>query len=1150
MADLPEKSEMAKKEEETLLFWNTHNIFQKTLEKKAPKGEFVFYEGPPTANGKPGIHHLESRAFKDAIPRYKTMRGYHVARRAGWDTHGLPVELEVEKELKFSGKKDIEAYGVAAFNKKCRESVLRYVDQWERFTTRIGYWVDEGKAYFTFDPSYMEVLWHIFANVAKDGRVYKDYKVVPWCPRCGTGLSAHELAQGYADVKDLTITAKFELVDEPGTYVLAWTTTPWTLPGNVALAIGEQIAYGKYEKENTRVILADARAVSVLGEGWTRIANTPAASLIGKAYKPLYPFAKDSASGAEKQKFDKAFRIYAADFVTTEDGTGVVHTAVMYGQEDFELGNKIGLPKVHLVNPEGKFVAGTAFLEGRMAAEEDVAVDMIKDLAGRNLLFSKGKYEHSYPFCWRCKTRIIYYARDSWYIRMHDLRDQLVKENTKVHWEPNYIRDGRMGEWLQNVKDWAISRERYWGTPLPIWEDTEGKERLFVGSVAELKKCAKKSGNRYLVMRHGEAGNIVHNIFDATDAEHFGLSKAGRQEVIKEGKKLKSVHIGAIYTSPFTRTRETAEAVAEVIGFDKDKISTDDRLRELNMGDFDHTSRYEDFFTYRATHAYDESFPNGESYQDAKRRFGDFLYDIEHTHHNTTILIVTHGVGIETLKAVVEASNKKQSKLIAETAPGLAEVIELPFVPLPHNEDYELDLHRPYIDDVVLLSDSGKELRRVKEVMDVWFDSGAMPFAQSAKEKGDLSLESYIKKVAYPADYISEAIDQTRGWFYTLLAVGTLMKRGAAFKNVICLGHLLDANGQKMSKSKGNVVEPWAEMEKWGADTTRFWMYYVNQPGDSKNYDEKTIKEAAKVLSWFENSAKFYELFKKELPEIVSAENEDALDQWMEVRLQETVHMVTEAMESYRLYEATREIAGLAEDLSQWYVRRVRDRVREGDPAAHAMLRKVLRTAALLLAPFAPFIAERLFVTVRSSSDPESVHLAEWPTPSLKERATRTLRTRGRAQLLLEMARVRTLASDALQLRQKAGIKVRQPLHKLSVPDTLSPELAAILADEVNVKHIRTGASSVELDTALTPELIHEGDVREFARALADARKAKNLSPKDTVHISVETAGQALLAMSTFPGVSGITFDASPDAPYVVETSRGPIRFAVISNAS
>jgi isoleucyl-tRNA synthetase len=577
---MPEKSEAAKREEAILAFWEKERIFEKSLEKKSPKGDFIFYEGPPTANGKPGIHHLEARAFKDAIPRYKTMRGYRVNRRAGWDTHGLPVELQVEKELGFTGKPDIEKYGIAPFNKKCRESVFTYIDLWAKFTKRIGYWVDETKAYFTFDSAYMEVLWHLFAQTAKDGRLYKDYKVVPWCPRCGTALSSHELAQGYADVKDLTITAKFELVDEPGTFLLAWTTTPWTLPGNVALAIGGNIAYGKYEKDGARIILADARAATVLGDGWTRTGDASAASLVGKKYKPLYAFAKELAGEGEKAKFDKAFQVYAADFVTTEDGTGIVHTAVMYGQEDFELGNKIGLPKVHLVNPEGNFITGTGFLEGRFVSDDAVTVDIVKDLAGRGLLFAKEKYEHSYPFCWRCKTRLIYYARDSWYIRMSDLRGKLVSENQNVHWEPGYLREGRMGEWLANAKDWAISRERYWGTPLPVWQSADGSEQLVIDSIEQLKRHTKKSGNTYFVMRHGESEGNIQRIVSTTleTAGKYPLTEVGREQARKAAEGLRG-KVDLVYVSPFLRTQETAMIVAETLGLTKEQVVTDERLR-------------------------------------------------------------------------------------------------------------------------------------------------------------------------------------------------------------------------------------------------------------------------------------------------------------------------------------------------------------------------------------------------------------------------------------------------------------------------------------------------------------------------------------------------------------------------------------------
>jgi isoleucyl-tRNA synthetase len=1127
-----EKSEAARREEKILTFWKEHDIFNKSLQKKSPKGNFIFYEGPPTANGRPGVHHLESRSFKDAIPRYKTMRGYSVPRKAGWDTHGLPVELEVEKELTFKGKKDIEEYGIGAFNKKCRESVFKYVDEWRKFTDRIGYWVDQDKAYFTFNPAYMESVWNIFKHISDDGRLYKDYKILPWCSRCGTALSSHELAQGYAEVKDLSVTVKFELVDEPGTYFLAWTTTPWTLPGNVALAVGSDILYGKYSNGSERVFIATSRAEKVLTEEWKLEREFQASELVGKKYKPLYPYAQTLATEAEKAKFDKAFQVYAGDFVTTEEGTGIVHTAVMYGQDDFDLGSKVELPKIHLVDPSGAFIEGTDFLAGRFVKEEDengkptLAVDIVDDLKKRNLFFSQESYKHTYPFCWRCKTPLIYYARDSWFIRMSDLRPTLIAENKKVNWNPSHIRDGRMGEWLAGDKDWAISRERYWGTPLPVWRSENGSEQVVIGSVEELKKRIKKSGNTYFVMRHGEAQQNVNKVVDSDKEGKYGLTEKGLAQVHTGAKILKDKNITKIISSPVRRTRETAEVLAKELGLDGASIVYDERLREIEFGEFEGKS-YKEFATYRTEKltSYEDPLPGGESWLAVKQRFGSFIYEVEALYTNENIVIITHGTGFETLPAIVEgAGNKESKKILDYTTLSYAMPLQLTFTPLPHNESYELDLHRPYIDDVVLVSDSGEEMYRVNEVMDVWFDSGAMPLAQDHYpfKKGSL-----VDRGGYPADFISEAIDQTRGWFYTLLAVGVLLGRGTPYKNVICLGHLLDAQGQKMSKSKGNVVNPWEAMNTYGADTLRFWMYSVNQPGDSKSFDDKTVKEVARVISWFENSAKFYELFAKEVGVSSSRGTPTILDRWMIQRTNDTVTTTTKAMDAYDLYGASRAVAELLEDLSQWYVRRIRERVRDGDARALNTLQSTLKTVALLLAPLTPFIAEEVYQKVKTPQDQESVHMADWP--EARKPWWRMFSRKGTrdSNILQDMSKVRALASSALMLRQKANSKVRQPLGKLFIPGTLSEELQELLKEELNVKDIVMGVTELELDTRLTPELITEGRRRDVIRAIAQARKERGLQTKEKIHIQFSPNAQEVVEMEPITGVEKSTFDLS-----------------------
>ncbi|MEK7569297.1 MAG: class I tRNA ligase family protein [Patescibacteria group bacterium] len=1072
------------REEEILEFWRKNKIFEKSL-KKGGK-EFVFYEGPPTANAAPGIHHLEARAFKDAIPRYKTMRGYHVRRKGGWDTHGLPVELQVEKKLGLNSKKAIEKYGVAKFNDECRKNVWEQVDNWSKFTERIGFWIDQEDPYITYENDYIESVWNIIAHVDKQKLLYKDYKVVPWCPRCGTVLSSHELAQGYEDVKDLSVTAKFKIIGFPNAYFLAWTTTPWTLPGNVALAVGKDIIYVEAKVGEEIFVLAKDR-LSVL-ENYEIIAEHKGSEMIGMEYEPLYPFLKNK----NPENIGNAYKVYAADFVSTEEGTGIVHTAVMYGQDDFELGTKVGLPKQHLVDPDGKFIDGTDWLSGRSVVDEVLAVDILKDLQKRNLVFAKESYTHSYPFCWRCKTRLIYYARDSWYIRMSEpkIKKKLISENKKINWEPAHIREGRFGEWLRDVKDWAISRERYWGTPLPVWMAEDG-EKIVIDSLATLKKYSKSANNEYLLMRHGGAESNEKGFVSSDPNAKNPLTQKGEKQVINSAEKLKKHSIDFIIASPLERTRQSAEIVRKELKLSESAVVYDERLREIGFGNLEGRPIKEYWAAFsNPSNRFREAAPGGESLYDVKMRVGKFLKEIEKTYKNKKILIVAHEDSLWMLHSAAEGRNEREAMVLKSSSEDFfknGEVKPVKLIPLPRNDDFELDLHRPYIDEIIL-EKNGKEFRRVKEVMDVWLDSGAMPFAQD-------HYPFDAKKILYPADYISEAIDQTRGWFYTLHAVGVLMGRGRAYENVICLGHLLDAQGKKMSKSVGNVVDPWEMIGKYGADTLRLWMYSVNQPGESKNFDEKTVHLLRQqVFTLLYNVLAFYELYRnKNLEKNEEPKSKNVLDQWILCRLNELINFTTESLDNYKLMEPTRTIRDFINDLSTWYLRRSRERIKEGDKDAKKTLYFVLKTLAKVMAPFAPFTAEDIWLKLRTEKDEESVHICEWPK-------TRKIHS----NILKNMRITREVVTQGLEARQKAGIPVRQPLKELQVIKSvkLSSEYLELIKDELNVKEVTVG-SEFKLSTEITTELKMEGEYREFMRELQDRRKKLGLNPGDKMPLKV-----------------------------------------------
>ena len=997
-------------EEGVLRFWKQRDIFKKTIDHRKGRPEYVFFEGPPTANGKPGVHHVLARVFKDMFPRYKIMRGYHVSRRGGWDTHGLPVEIEVEKQLGFTNKKQIEEYGIAKFNELCKKSVFTYIQDWERLTDRIAFWVDLEDAYVTYTNEYIESVWWILKQFWSKDLLYKGYKVVPYCPRCGTPLSDHEVhyPEAMHETDDPSVYVRMPLQDKKETSLLVWTTTPWTLPGNVAVAVHPEVDYVtvEYEREEggkEKLILARDLADKVLGEGRYKVLETyKGKKLKGMKYQPLFTFMPPSKP---------AHYITLANYVTTEDGTGLVHIAPAFGAEDMDVAREYDLPVLMTVLPDGTFVPEVKPWRGQFVKHADPLI--IEDLLTRGLLFKSEIYTHVYPFCWRCKTPLLYYARESWYIRTSAQKSRLVELNNTINWVPGHVKEGRFGNWLENNIDWALSRERYWGTPLPVWECESCKHRDCVGSIAELSE---------------NTGRVLEGI----------------------------------------------------------------------------------------------------------------------------------------------------------------------------------ELHRPYVDEVHwTCRECGGQMTRVPDLIDVWFDSGAMPVAQWHHP-----FENQERfKSQFPADYICEAVDQTRGWFYTLHAISTLLFDQVSFKNVLCLGLILDGEGRKMSKSLKNIADPWEVINVHGADALRWYLYTASPPGNERRFSSQLVGEVVRnftltlwnVYSFFVTYAN---LDKPQLSSIPAIGSE--LDRWLYSELNVLVRDVTQAYENYDVPGATKPIHDFVEILSTWYVRRSRRRFwkNESDTdkqAAYSTLYAALVTLSKLLAPAMPFLAEELYQNLVVSLDknaPESVHLAEWPS-TLPEFIDETLNH--------DMKVVMHLVSLGHSARQKANKKVRQPLQEAAFSLGNTAERAAvenystIIAEELNVKQVRLldsgseavshtvkplpmqlgqkygnkfpsikkailsldsevvaqtllsgkplvfdadnqhysilpeevevkaiaregfavaeeGAYVAALVTALTPELVSEGLAREFVRRVQDLRKSANLDVADRIELFIESSGGLKQAIEAHAG--------------------------------
>jgi len=1124
-------------EEKVLGFWRKNKIFEKSVALRQAQGKksFRFFEGPPTANGRPGTHHVLSRAFKDIILRYKTMRGYYVSRRAGWDTHGLPVEIEVEKELGIKQKSEIEKFGIAEFNSRAKLSTWKYKAEWEKLTERIGFWLDFKNPYITYHNSYIETLWWILKQVGERGLLKKLYKVVAWCPRCQTPLSNHELGQPdvYRKTKDPSVYVKFKVSAKGGSasggksqkskvkgseYFLVWTTTPWTLPANVAVAVDPKLTYTKYQVGED-FFWSYNPPPKVSGPEISVVEKIAGSKLVGRRYEPLYKITRNQEPGTR-------YQIVAADFITTLEGTGLVHIAPAFGEDDLKLWQSADPPAGRAgratlgdipvtIDDRGTVLKGFPGA-GKFIKEADK--DIAVDLKGRNLLYYETVVEHEYPFCWRCSTPLIYFARLTWFIEMSKLRPELLAANEKINWIPAHIKEGRFGEWLKETKDWAISRERYWGTPLPIWECGSCSAGLVLGSFEELNSHAYYK-NKFFLVRHPEADhNLSWKLAGGREVKGMAsrLTKKGMARARELGEELKRIGVDLIIYSPYTRTKETAKIIAKVT---KAKIIPEKRIGEINAGIFNNqkAEKFGNFFS-KFEERFTKTPPGGENLMDVRRRMTAALKDANNRYQDKNIVIVSHGDPLWVLEAAVK--NIVNEKFGSVAYPETGSLRELIVPNWPYNTDGELDWHRPFIDEIVLACPKcAKKMTRVREVADVWFDSGAMPFAQWHYPFENKNLID--KRNQFPADYIAEGVDQTRGWFYTLLAISVLLRRGPSYLNVISTGLVLDKYGQKMSKSKGNTVDPWAMIQKYGADVLRWYFYTINDPGDPKKFDENDLlKVFRKFHLLFYNSFVFLKTYEDTKTRRVTPLKPrmlwNILDRWIVSRWQETLAQTTRKLDQYEIGQAARIIETFVQDLSHWYIRRSRKRFsqpvsKQDFNSAAETLTYVIRELSKIVAPFCPYLAEAVYASLigKDKKLPPSVHLADWP------RAEKKLVDK---KLMDLVSAARDLASKALALRAELGIKVRQPLAELKIKDPrllggqerskikANKELINILKDEINVHAIvfdKSIKNEIEFETTITPELYEEGVLRELVRTVQKLRQDAGYHYDENIYLSL-----------------------------------------------